>query len=90
MSFHHNNEPIPGVHPFIGFLVSLTFLIAGKYMDSLTLMVELATPQSAMRVPPFMIDVLMCLAYSGTFLVGGITAYKFFKDISEPKKPKRK
>ena len=89
---HYDNQ-IPGLHPLLGFIVSLALMIAARYVHGINAMIEIVHP-IPMRVPPIFLDIFQIVAYIGTSLVGAIAAIKFLAEVrgkvKVPKLPKKK
>lgn len=89
----HYNEPIPGLHPLLGFIVSLGLMIAAQYVHGINTIIEVMQPMP-MRIPPIVLDIFQIVAYIGTSLVGTIAAIKFWAEVrgkvKAPKLPKKK
>lgn len=84
MAQHYQYENIPGVHPFAGFLITITVFLFGMFLDQLSFIIL------HYHLPPIVIELGQIFAYCGTGTVGVIAAYKFYKESIKPKFKKKK
>jgi hypothetical protein len=79
MAQHYQYENIPGVHPFIGFVITFSVFMCGVFLPQISFIVL------QYHLPPIVIELGQLMAYCGTATVGIIAAYKFYKESIKPK-----